>query len=73
MFTEITKLAHNRYIKVSEDIDWTIRPTIGRVYAEDADEGLNSIVHYSGKIFFFSFSTERSIIYLKTVQDPPIA
>ena len=38
--------------QVSEDLDWTVKPVIGRVEAVDMDEGLNSILHFSGNFEF---------------------
>jgi hypothetical protein len=37
---------------VSEDIDWTRKPVIGKVEAVDADLDLNALLYYSiiGKI-----------------------
>ncbi|KAG8198293.1 hypothetical protein JTE90_021547 [Oedothorax gibbosus] len=41
-FTERTYL-----IDVPEDIDWTVRPTIAVIKAEDKDQGINAAVRYA--------------------------
>jgi hypothetical protein len=41
------------FFQVSEDIDWTRKPVIGKVEAVDADLDLNALLYYSiiGKIW----------------------
>ena len=44
-YPQFTKKTY--YVRVSEDVDWTGGPIVGRVRTIDFDEGLNSLVHYS--------------------------
>ena len=39
-------------MKVSEGLDWSTKPVVGQVQAQDADEGLNSVLYYSSILIY---------------------